>query len=245
MIGALELMQSTCNLYKMDLMILTESNKADDAPGLGFESKQIVWKVTFSSGDENFGLILRRKFQKRKGLQAVVPPSYRSRVPQAVFHRSTGDLFIQGWINISLEPQAYSPSSGSTIGSQAVLPQTVKKNAMINPKQTWRPKGNYLDSVNRDNGSYNSSNLRCNSMRKKDLKDYAIIDRDKECSYLSPSFKCVDEDLAILRAPRKNDVYSLELRILFLSGGITCLVAKATEYEAVLCTGRLGMSTSK
>ncbi|GKG43303.1 hypothetical protein Tco_0479987, partial [Tanacetum coccineum] len=36
---------------------------------------------------------------------------------------------------------------GSTIGSQAVLPQTVKKGAMINPKQTWRPKGNYLDSV--------------------------------------------------------------------------------------------------
>ncbi|GJW27682.1 putative ribonuclease H-like domain-containing protein [Tanacetum coccineum] len=41
-----------------------------------------------------------------------------------------------------------------TVGSQDVLTQTVKKNAMINPKQTWRPKGNYLDSVNRDNGSY-------------------------------------------------------------------------------------------
>ncbi|GJX10539.1 putative ribonuclease H-like domain-containing protein [Tanacetum coccineum] len=33
---------------------------------------------------------------------------------------------------------------GSTVGSQAALPQTVKKSAMINPKQTWRPKGNYL-----------------------------------------------------------------------------------------------------
>ncbi|GKB25463.1 putative ribonuclease H-like domain-containing protein, partial [Tanacetum coccineum] len=40
---------------------------------------------------------------------------------------------------------------GSTVGSQAVLPQTVKKSAMINPKQTWKPKGNYLDSVNRGN----------------------------------------------------------------------------------------------
>ncbi|GJX79892.1 hypothetical protein Tco_0328041 [Tanacetum coccineum] len=40
---------------------------------------------------------------------------------------------------------------GSTVGSQAVLPQTVKKSAMISPKQTWKPKGNYLDSVNRGN----------------------------------------------------------------------------------------------
>ncbi|GKA53147.1 hypothetical protein Tco_0746462 [Tanacetum coccineum] len=45
---------------------------------------------------------------------------------------------------------------GSTIGSQAVLPQKVrvKGGVMKNLKQTWRPKGNYLDSVNRDNGSY-------------------------------------------------------------------------------------------
>ncbi|GJY52622.1 hypothetical protein Tco_0443469 [Tanacetum coccineum] len=39
---------------------------------------------------------------------------------------------------------------GSTVGSQAVLLQTVKKSAMINPKQTWKPKGKYLDSVNRE-----------------------------------------------------------------------------------------------
>ncbi|GJX96695.1 hypothetical protein Tco_0352493 [Tanacetum coccineum] len=38
---------------------------------------------------------------------------------------------------------------GSMVGFLAVLPQTVKKSAMINPKQTWKPKGNYLDSVNR------------------------------------------------------------------------------------------------
>ncbi|GJS91174.1 putative ribonuclease H-like domain-containing protein [Tanacetum coccineum] len=42
----------------------------------------------------------------------------------------------------------------STVGSQTVLPKivSVKGSAMIN--QTWRPKGAYLDSVNRDNGSY-------------------------------------------------------------------------------------------
>ncbi|GKA22589.1 hypothetical protein Tco_0708551 [Tanacetum coccineum] len=68
-----------------------------------------------------------------------------------------------------------SVTKGSTVGSQAVLPQTVKKNAMINPKQTWRPKGNYLDSVNRDNGSYTLKQFEYGNPEE-DLKDYAIID---------------------------------------------------------------------
>ncbi|GJU46483.1 putative ribonuclease H-like domain-containing protein [Tanacetum coccineum] len=62
----------------------------------------------------------------------------------------------------------------------------------------------------------------------------------KECLILSPKFKFVDEDLVILRAPRKNDVYSLDLKNIIPSGGITCLVAKATEDEAVLWHRRLG-----
>ncbi|GKF46666.1 hypothetical protein Tco_0136468, partial [Tanacetum coccineum] len=41
----------------------------------------------------------------------------------------------------------------------------------------------------------------------------------------------VDEDLVILRAPRKNDVYSLDLKNIIPSGGVTCLVAKATNDE--------------
>ncbi|GKD98875.1 putative ribonuclease H-like domain-containing protein, partial [Tanacetum coccineum] len=49
----------------------------------------------------------------------------------------------------------------------------------------------------------------------------------------SPKFKFVDEDLVILRAPRKNDVYSLDLKNI-------CLVAKATKDEAVLLHRRLG-----
>ncbi|GJT39369.1 putative ribonuclease H-like domain-containing protein [Tanacetum coccineum] len=187
---------------------------------------------------------------------------------------------------------------------------------MINPKQTWRPKGNYLDSVNRDNGSYTLKQFEYGNPEE-DLKDYAIIDSgcsgsmtgdkdklsdfkefkggyvafgndskggrisgkgtiktscldfekvsyveelkfnllsvsqicdkkhnilftDKECLILSPKFKFVDEDLVILRAPRKNDVYSLDLKNIIPSGGITCLLQKATKDEAVLWHRRLG-----
>ncbi|GJT24550.1 putative ribonuclease H-like domain-containing protein [Tanacetum coccineum] len=233
----------------------------------------------------------------------------RSRVPQAVLSRSTDGSYYPRLDSRRPRISRYSPSSrssttrtphrpqrpkkivktiwvkkGSTVGSQAVLPQTVKKSAMISPKQTWKPKGNYLDSVNRGNGSYTLKQFEYGNPEE-DLKDYAIIDSgcsgsmtgdkdklsdfkefkdfekvsyveelkfnllsvsqicdkkhnvlftDKECLILSPKFKFVDEDLVILRAPRKNDVYSLDLKNIIPSGGITCLVAKATEDEAVL-----------
>ncbi|GJU39446.1 hypothetical protein Tco_1192403 [Tanacetum coccineum] len=41
-------------------------------------------------------------------------------------------------------------------------------------------------------------------------KKHNVLFTDKECLILSPKFKFVDEDLIILRAPRKNDVYSLD-----------------------------------
>ncbi|GJU71001.1 putative ribonuclease H-like domain-containing protein [Tanacetum coccineum] len=129
------------------------------------------------------------------------------------------EVIIQGMANRNLESSKLLTIPSSTVGSQAVLPQTVKKNAMINPKQTWRPKGNYLDSVNRDNDSTHSSNFEAS---REDHKDYAIIEH------------------GALELPRKNDVYSLDLKNIIPSGGITCLVAKATEDEAVLWHRRLG-----
>ncbi|GJS69954.1 putative ribonuclease H-like domain-containing protein [Tanacetum coccineum] len=71
-------------------------------------------------------------------------------------------------------------------------------------------------------------------------KKHNVLFTDKECLILSPKFKFIDEDLVILRAPRKNDVYSLDLKNIIPSGGVTCLVAKATKDEAVLWHRRLG-----
>ncbi|GJT96275.1 hypothetical protein Tco_1091793 [Tanacetum coccineum] len=126
----------------------------------------------------------------------------RSRVPQAVLSQSTGRLYYPKMDNRRPSISCYSSSSrssttrtpyrpqrpkkivksiwvkkGSTVGSQAVLPQTVsvKKSAMITSKQTWRQKGNYLDSVNRDNGSYTLKQFEYGNPEE-DLKDYAIID---------------------------------------------------------------------
>ncbi|GJR08461.1 ribonuclease H-like domain-containing protein, partial [Tanacetum coccineum] len=265
----------------------------------------------------------------------------RPRVPQAVLSQSTGRPYYPRMDNIRPRTSSFSPSTRSsttrtphrpqrpkkimksiwvkkesTVGSQAVLPQnvSVKGSAMIN--QTWRPKGAYLDSVNRDNGSYTLKQFEYGNLEE-DLKDYAIIDSgcsgsmtrdkdklsdfkefkggyvafgndskggrisgkgtiktscldfekvsyveelkfnllsvsqicdkkhnvlftDKECLILSPKFKFVDEDLVILRAPRKNDVYSLDLKNIIPSGGVTCFIAKEIKDEAVLWHIRLG-----
>ncbi|GJV91639.1 putative ribonuclease H-like domain-containing protein [Tanacetum coccineum] len=54
------------------------------------------------------------------------------------------------------------------------------------------------------------------------------------------NFKLLDESQVVLRAPRQNDVYSLDLKNIVPSGGITCLYANATSYESKLWYRRLG-----
>ncbi|GKB40950.1 putative ribonuclease H-like domain-containing protein [Tanacetum coccineum] len=71
-------------------------------------------------------------------------------------------------------------------------------------------------------------------------KKHNVLFTDTECLILSPEFKIVDENLVLLRAPRKNDVYSLNLKSIIPSGGVTCLVARASEDEAILWHRRLG-----
>ncbi|GJW40769.1 putative ribonuclease H-like domain-containing protein [Tanacetum coccineum] len=53
-------------------------------------------------------------------------------------------------------------------------------------------------------------------------------------------FKLLDESQVVLRAPRKDDVYSLDLKNIVPSGGITCLYANAIADESKLWHRRLG-----
>ncbi|GJT98380.1 putative ribonuclease H-like domain-containing protein [Tanacetum coccineum] len=71
-------------------------------------------------------------------------------------------------------------------------------------------------------------------------KRNGVLITETECLILSPSFKLLDESQVVLRAPRKDDVYSLDLKKLVPSGGITCLYANATADESKLWHRRLG-----
>ncbi|GJR38172.1 putative ribonuclease H-like domain-containing protein [Tanacetum coccineum] len=71
-------------------------------------------------------------------------------------------------------------------------------------------------------------------------KKNSILFTNTECVVLSPDFKLLDESQVLLRAPRKNNMYSVDLKNVVSSGGLTCLFAKATLDESNLWHRRLG-----
>ncbi|GKD91776.1 hypothetical protein Tco_1367283, partial [Tanacetum coccineum] len=203
----------------------------------------------------------------------------------------------------------------TTAGTRAVV-NTGKGKMDTDLKKSrwvWRPKGNYLDHVSKDSGSFMlkkgnpeillqdhavvdsgcSSHMTGNKAYLSDYEDFnggfmafgsdpkggkitgkgkiktanldfddvyfvdelkfnlfsvsqmcdkknSVLFTESECLILSPSFKLLDESQVVLRAPRKDDVYSLDLKNIVPSGGITCLYANATTDESKLWHRRLG-----
>ncbi|GJS97869.1 hypothetical protein Tco_0819039 [Tanacetum coccineum] len=137
---------------------------------LNSENSETSFKNRSPSSQNSVGQGSRKKGLGNNGGTA------RPRVPQAVLSRSTGRPYYPRMDNRRPSISSYSPSSrssttraphrpqrpkkivkliwvkkGSTVESQAVLPQNVsiKRSAMITSKQTWRQNKGYLDSVNR------------------------------------------------------------------------------------------------
>ncbi|GKE75774.1 putative ribonuclease H-like domain-containing protein [Tanacetum coccineum] len=71
-------------------------------------------------------------------------------------------------------------------------------------------------------------------------KKNSVLFTDTECVVLSPNFKLLDESQVLLRVPRKNNMYSVDLKNVIPLGGLTCLFAKATLDESNLWHRRLG-----
>ncbi|GJT55050.1 putative ribonuclease H-like domain-containing protein [Tanacetum coccineum] len=76
----------------------------------------------------------------------------------------------------------------------------------------WKPKTKVLDHVSKHNS---------------------------ECIVLSLNFKLIDESQVLLRVPRKNYMYSVDLKNIVPKRGLTCLFAKATSDESKLWHKRL------
>ncbi|GJR56122.1 ribonuclease H-like domain-containing protein [Tanacetum coccineum] len=57
---------------------------------------------------------------------------------------------------------------------------------------------------------------------------------------LSPDFKLADESQVLLKVPRKNNMYSVDMKNIVPKECLTCLVAKATLDESMLWHRRLG-----
>nr|GEY83909.1 retrovirus-related Pol polyprotein from transposon TNT 1-94 [Tanacetum cinerariifolium] len=63
---------------------------------------------------------------------------------------------------------------------------------------------------------------------------------DTECIVLSSDFKLSDESHVLLRVPKENNMYNVDLKNIVPSGDLTCLFAKATLDESNLWHRRLG-----
>nr|GFC57240.1 putative ribonuclease H-like domain-containing protein [Tanacetum cinerariifolium] len=63
---------------------------------------------------------------------------------------------------------------------------------------------------------------------------------DTECLVLSYDFKLPDASQVLLRVPRENNIYNVNLKNIIPSGDLTCLFVKATLDESNLWHRRLG-----
>ncbi|GJS31838.1 putative ribonuclease H-like domain-containing protein [Tanacetum coccineum] len=63
---------------------------------------------------------------------------------------------------------------------------------------------------------------------------------DTECLVVSSNFKLLDESQVLLRIPRKDNIYSVDVKSVVPTGGLTCLIAKAIVDESNTWHRRLG-----
>nr|GEW83216.1 ribonuclease H-like domain-containing protein [Tanacetum cinerariifolium] len=71
-------------------------------------------------------------------------------------------------------------------------------------------------------------------------KKNSVLFNDTACAVLSPDFKLTDESHVLLKVPRKDNMYSFDLKNVVPQGGLTYLFAKATSEESNLWHRRLG-----
>ncbi|GJS10041.1 putative ribonuclease H-like domain-containing protein [Tanacetum coccineum] len=71
-------------------------------------------------------------------------------------------------------------------------------------------------------------------------KKNSVLFTDTGCFVLSPDFKLADESQILLKVPRKNNMYNVDMKNIVPKKSLTCLVAKATLDESMLWHRRLG-----
>ncbi|GJX76796.1 putative ribonuclease H-like domain-containing protein [Tanacetum coccineum] len=71
-------------------------------------------------------------------------------------------------------------------------------------------------------------------------KKNSVLFTDTECVVLSLDFKLTNESHVLLKVPRKDNMYSVDLKNVIPQGGLICLFLKATPDESNLWHRRLG-----
>ncbi|GJR49544.1 hypothetical protein Tco_1400065, partial [Tanacetum coccineum] len=126
-------------------------------------------------------------------------------------------------------------------GNQGNPQQDLEEKGVIDSGCSRHMTGNmsYLTDFEEIDGGYvafggNSKRRENHSVSQMYDKKNSVLFNDIECIVLSPNFKLTDESHVLLKVPRKNNMYSVDLKNIVPKGGLTCLFAKATSDESKL-----------
>nr|GEU90128.1 ribonuclease H-like domain-containing protein [Tanacetum cinerariifolium] len=136
--------------------------------------------------------------------------------------------------------KAHSPVNNVTTGGPKAVVSVAEGNRNNAVKSSacwiWRPKENLIDHISKDSGSYTLKRFNYVDLQGR----LNVLFTDTKCVVLSPEFKLLDKSQVLLKVPRNNNMYNLDLKNVIPIGGLTCLFAKATLDESNLWHRRLG-----
>ncbi|GJR19121.1 putative ribonuclease H-like domain-containing protein, partial [Tanacetum coccineum] len=196
--------------------------------GTGKRKSKPVWNDAMRTNHQNFSNN-RRNFSPKAVLTKFgkVPiRTARQSSPRAAVPISTAKP-----VNTAA-PKSLTKRVTSAVGKKGV--NAVKPSTCW----VWRPKIKGIDHVSKASGSYTCDPQTV--LKEMCDKKNSVLFTKTECLILSPDFKLPDENQVMLKIPRKDNMYSFDLKNIVPSKGLTCLIAKATNNESKLWHRRLG-----
>ncbi|GJU46495.1 putative ribonuclease H-like domain-containing protein [Tanacetum coccineum] len=162
------------------------------------------------------------------------PHPNRRFVPQAVLTKSSKINTAGASVNTAVRPV-------NTVGSKPTVnhPRSISNAYKKGYSQFIRPFNKYSEYKN------SIFNKKVNTVRVKDTtaRDRAVVNENKGKGINAVKASAcwlLDESQVLLRVPRKDNNYSIDLKSVVPTKGLTCLFAKATIDESNLWHRRLG-----
>ncbi|GJV60757.1 retrovirus-related pol polyprotein from transposon TNT 1-94 [Tanacetum coccineum] len=249
---------TSITLDKMDLVILTGSNKAADAPGLGL-SLVIVWKVTFHLGMKTLSEFYVYNF-KRENAYKQYQSTYKNKPSQSAIDRNK--VIIEDWVDSDDEETDVSESQKETVfntenseESFENSPNHLIKDCNLHERtfqhtQTHKSKGtqgsrgtrpvwNNIQRVNHSNFARNSrrSFIPSAVLTRDGLISAAQIYRTTGCTIaLNATQRKITRNYAIIDSGSSGRMmsYSLDLKNNIPSGNHLVWLQRQQKNEAVL-----------
>ncbi|GJW26059.1 putative ribonuclease H-like domain-containing protein [Tanacetum coccineum] len=175
-------------------------------------------------------------------VNAARPMSYLSKIAHSTVKRLIHKNTIFKNSNIDQRVNTVSGKKFNTARSKVVV-NAIKRNNVNVVKASacwvWKPKTKVLDHVSKHN-NYEEIDGRYVAFRG-NPKGGKITGKDTiKTGNLDFENMLIDESKVLLRVPRKNNMYIVDLKNIVPKRGLTCLFAKATSDESKLWHRRLG-----